>query len=75
MNHYDPATDKQIKMITALLNKMNMKDPKQRKSLVVALGNNTFKVKEMTIEQANSVIWKLQYITAETFPKTIKEQS
>lgn len=64
MNHYDPATDKQIKLITALLDKINLKDPKHRKRMVVALGNNTFHVKEMTIGQADSVIWKLQHITA-----------
>jgi len=59
-------------MITFLLNKMNMKDPKHRKNLVMALGNNTFKVKDITVGQANSVIWKLQHITAETF-KPIQE--
>ena len=64
MNHYDPATDKQIKLITSLLEKINLKDPKHRKRMVVALGNNTFQVKEMTIGQADSVIWKLQHITA-----------
>lgn len=64
MLHDDPATEKQIKLITALLDKINIKDPKHRRSLVVALGNNTFKVKEMNIGQASTVIWKLQYITA-----------
>lgn len=67
MLHDDPATDKQINMITFLLNKINIKDAKHRRGLVVALGNNTFNVKDITIGQANSVIWKLQYITAGTF--------
>jgi hypothetical protein len=42
---------------------MNMKDAKHRRSLIVALGNNTFNVKDITVGQANTVIWKLQYIT------------
>ena len=62
-------------MITFLLNKINLKNAKQRKGLVVALGNNTFEVKDMTVGQANSVIWKLQYITAETYNPKVKESS
>lgn len=74
MLHDDPATDKQINMITFLLNKINIKDAKHRKGLVIALGNNTFNVKDITVGQANSVIWKLQYITAGTFNPIQKEK-
>ena len=74
MLHDDPATDKQINMITFLLNKINIKDAKHRRGLVVALGNNTFNVKDITVGQANSVIWKLQYITAGTFNPIQKEK-
>jgi hypothetical protein len=74
MLHDDPATDKQINMITFLLDKMNMKDAKHRRGLVVALGNNTFDVKDISVGQANSVIWKLQYITAGTYNPLKKEK-
>lgn len=74
MNHFDLATAKQLKMISFLLNKINIKDQYQRRNLVIALGNNTFKIPEMSVEQANSVIWKLQYITAshETPTRTLE---
>lgn len=73
--HTDPATEKQINMITFLLDKINMRNSKHRKGLIAALGNNTFEVKDMNVGQANSVIWKLQHITAETFNTKIKESS
>jgi hypothetical protein len=74
MNHFDAATEKQLKMIRFLLNKLNIKDQYQRRNLVIALGNNTFKISEMSVGQANSVIWKLQYITArhETPTRTLE---
>jgi hypothetical protein len=73
MNYYDPATKKQLGMISFLLDKINMREQTQRQGLVISLGNNTFKLADMTVEQANSVIWKLQYITAKTFDPTKEE--
>jgi hypothetical protein len=74
MNPSETATAKQLKMISFLLDQINIKNQSQRRSLVITLGNNRFKIPEMTIEQAQSVIWKLQYITAshETPTRTLE---
>lgn len=56
------ASDKQISYILSLLNKIGIKDKKRQLAMIYVLGNNSFKILEMTNHQASSIIWKLEYI-------------